>query len=298
MKTTMKAALVGLTCLAVTAVIAPAYAVMIAPQPIPLRVAHADVVVVGKVTKIEDKLVSAPAFPGAKDTVGYQIAVVKVDDPVLNAKGLKEVRVGFVPPPAPGGGPGPRLIGPRFRGITLVEDEEACLLLTKHFDGDFYIMSGPYDAIKKANNANYEKDLEEAKKAAKLLADPLANLKGKEADDRFQVAAMLIERYRTTKLPAGNPPKQEAIDAAESKLILEALRDADWAPPKPTPGRFFVLTPVNTFFRLNLTKDDNWSPPKDGTRIGEAAQAWLKENADTYRIKKFVAEKSDDKKGK
>ena len=111
MKFAVKAGLVCLVALLATAAVS---AMMIAPQPIPLRVAHADVIVAGKVTKIEDKTVSAPSFPGAKDKVEYQIAVVKVDDPILNAKGIKEVRVGFIPPPAPGGGrPG----GPQGGGM-------------------------------------------------------------------------------------------------------------------------------------------------------------------------------------
>src|SRR5260370_1413053 len=86
--------------------------------------------------------------------------------------------------------------GARFRPPTLIEDEEALLYLTKHFDGDFYVMQGIQDVVKKPN-ANYEKDVAEAKKVAKLLADPMASLKSKDADERFQTAAMLIERYRT-----------------------------------------------------------------------------------------------------
>jgi hypothetical protein len=297
MKGALKVGLAGLAFLAALAVAGPVYAVMIAPQPIPLRVAHADVVVVGKVSKIEDKTISATSFPGAKDKVEYQIAVVKVSDPVLNAKGIKEIRVGFIPPPAPGVGGRPPVIGPRFRGPTLTEDEEVCLFLTKHHEADFYTMAAYFDVIKKANNTNYEKEVEEAKKAAKLIADPMANLKAKDAADRFQTAAMLIERYRTPR-PSATPLKQEPIDAAESKLILEALRDADWAPPKPMPGQFMILTPLNSFFRLQLTKDDNWTQPTNGNNFAEAAQAWLKDSAGTYRIKRFVADTKDERKDK
>src|SRR5260370_38522137 len=106
MKLALTASLAGLTMLTAVAVAAdgnqPAGArppagglLVVMPGPIPLRTAKADVVVVGKVTKIEDKTVKAPAFPGAPDKVEYQIAVVNVDDPILNAKGVKEIRVGF-----------------------------------------------------------------------------------------------------------------------------------------------------------------------------------------------------------
>jgi hypothetical protein len=258
---------------------------LVMPSPIPVRAALADMVVTGKVAKIEDKTVSAPAFPGVKDSVEYQIAVVKIDDALLNAKGLKEVRVGFAVQKQGG-------IAPRgYKPASLSEGEEVILFLTKHFDADFYTMPQTFSVIKKANNANFEKELEETKKAAKLLADPMASLKAKDASDRYLVAAMLIERYCTAKQSA-NPPRQEAIDAAESKLILEALHDGDWSPPPPGAGNGWQLTPLSTFLRLGLSKDDNWAPPAK-VSIHDSAKTWLKENADVYRIKRFVYESKD-----
>jgi hypothetical protein len=293
--------LISLACLSMTAAAqqpnqpAPitGKAIML-PSPVAVRVAHADIVITGKVTKIEDKTVSAVAFPGAKDKVEYQIAVVKVDDPIYNAKGIKEVRVGFIPPM-------PGVVRPGgYRPVTLTEDEDALLFLTKHSDADFYTIPAYFDAVKKANNANYEKELEEAKKAGKLIADPMAGLKSKDADDRYLTAAMLIERYHTPK-PSATPPKQEPIEAGESKLILEALRDADWtAPPPPQPGSppGWKLTPQTSFNRLALTKDDKWTPPTDGNKFVDTAKQWLKDNAGTYRVKKFVSDSKEEKKDK
>jgi len=228
------------------------------------------------------------SFPGSPDKVEYQIAVVKVDDPILNAKGLKEVRVGFVPPPPPGH------VRPGGIAVSLTEDVEALLFLTKQFDADFYVVPVYFDVVKKANNTNFDKDVEETKKAAKLIADPTAGLKAKDADDRFLTAAMLIDRYRTQKPPYTQPPKEEPIDAAQSKLILEALRDADWAPPaKPRPG--IQLTPQSVFYRLGLTADDKWNPPQDNAKFADAAKEWLKDNAGNYRIKQYVADKEEKK---
>src|SRR5262249_57364295 len=51
---------------------------LIAPAPVPRRVALADAVVVGKVVSIEEKAVSAPRFPGDMNLVDHKIAVVKV----------------------------------------------------------------------------------------------------------------------------------------------------------------------------------------------------------------------------
>ena len=79
MKRMLLAGVVGVLGLGVLVAGQPAQKVaVIAPQPIPQRVATADAVLVGKVTNIEEKTVAAPAFPGAPQKVEYQIAVVKV----------------------------------------------------------------------------------------------------------------------------------------------------------------------------------------------------------------------------
>src|SRR4051795_10782242 len=76
---------------------------VIAPDPLPRRVALADAVVVGKVTKFEDKTVKI-------NEVEYQVAVVKVEQGLRGAEGLTHVRVAVMPG--------------RGRG-TLAQDQEA-----------------------------------------------------------------------------------------------------------------------------------------------------------------------------
>jgi hypothetical protein len=276
------AAVAGLAAAALLA--GSASAKMIAPAPIPQRVALSDAVVVGKVTGFADKSVSAAPFPGSPDKVEYQVATVQVADAILGAKGMKEIKVGFIPPPA-GGGPGRP--GRRF-GPNLLVDQEACLFLAKHADADFYVLQNYYDVADK-KDGNFDKDVEEAKRCAKLIADPAAGLKAKEAEDRFLTAAMLVVRYKTPR-PSAAEPKTEDVPAEESKQVLLALADADWA-PKNT-GRF-ELTPVMVFYRLGVTEKDGWKPPQDGKEIEAAAKKWLKDNADKYRVQKFVYEKKD-----
>jgi hypothetical protein len=96
-------------------------------------------------------------------------------------------------------------------------------------------------------------------------------------------AAILIEDYRTYRGPKA---KQEPIAAEESKLILRALADADWKEPLA----FTSLRPNATqlFQRLNVTANDGFNAPKGGNQQ-EAIQMWLKRNADTYRIQRYVA---------
>jgi hypothetical protein len=300
MEQTMWAGLAGLSCLAVLTAAAPAKALMIAPAPVAQRVATAQVVVVGKVTGFADKTASAPAFPGATDKTEYQVAIVQVGDALLGAKDMKEIKVGFIPPGAGGpvGGPGG---GPVFikrrPGVNLVVDQEYLLYLTPHFEAPFYTAQNYFDATVKKDNPNFDKELDEVKRCTKLLADPMASLKAKEADDRTLTAEMLVARYRMPRFAAGEP-KTEDVGAEESKLILQTLADADWN-PKPVAGPAgFPMTPLNSFFQLGLTEKDGWKQPQDGKDLEAAAKKWLKDNAATYRVQKVVADKKDDKKDK
>jgi hypothetical protein len=265
-----------------------AKAMMIAPAPIAQRVATADCVVIGTVTSLEAKTVKAPRFQGDKDMAEYTVAVVKIEKGYLGAKELTHIRVGFIPPPVNPMNPGPG-IGPIRRPIpqvNLVKDQQVCLFLSRHAQGgDFYVAPMYYDFID-PKNANFAKDKEEIEKAAKLLANPMAGLESKNATERFDTAALLVVKYRMPKI--GTPAtKQEPIDAKESKLILEAIAGADWTIQPMMP---FALTPQTVFFRLGLTDKEGWKQPMDFKQMPDAAKKWLKDNADTYRLQRFVAE--------
>ncbi len=294
MKMSLWRGLAGLSCLALAAAPVAARAMMIAPPPLSQRVAIADVIVVGKVTGFGDKLVSAvPPNGGAK--VDYQVATVQVGDAVAGLKDAKEIKVAFIPPPPPDPPPppgGPFVIRKRYPQFTLALDQEACLFLVKHPTEDFYVGLNYYDVINKNNNADFDKSLDEVKHFAKLLADPTASLKSDNNDDRFLTAAMLVVRYRTAR---PGQTKTEAIDAGQSKQILQALADADWNPKPPAGGVFlgFQMTPQVAFFRLGLTPQDGWTQPKDAKEIPDAAKRWLKDNVEKYRIQRFVADKTD-----
>jgi len=274
-------------------------AMMMAPAPISQRVAMADGVVVGKVTRIEEKTVAALQFPGNPNPVEYKIAVVKIDKAFGNIKKGTEVRVGFIPPPPvnPNPNPGagrPFILRRPNRDVQLVKDQEACLFLTKHFDASFYVANNYFDVITKTKEtaATFDKDLAEIERFSKLLADPMAGLESKKADDRLTTIELLLARYRTSR-PSATPPKQEPIPAAESKAILTILAEADWTAKQPKVGvapriGFPMNTPNNLFFRLGLTPEDGWSPPEDVRKVPDAAKKWLRDNADSYRIKHFV----------
>ena len=84
--------------------VSPVQALRIAP-PQPDRLAlTTPVVITGKVTSIEKDTVEASSpFAGAKDKQKYKIAVVKVNAGLSGIDGskVKEIKIGFIPPPMP-----------------------------------------------------------------------------------------------------------------------------------------------------------------------------------------------------
>ena len=261
---------------------------LIAPQSITQRVATSDVVAFGKVTGLDEKTVKAERFPG--QVAEFRIATVKIDQHLYGAQGLTHIKVGFVPPTAPR----PGEVRPHIRpypgtAIKLEKDQEVLLFLKKHPKENFYTIPVYFDVVDK-KAAGFDDDLAEAKKIGKLLADPMAGLKAKSAEERFQTAALLVYRYRTFQQGG----KQEPISADESKLILEGLAGADWAAmPVRRPGPYRQqVTPQNVFFMLGLQAKDGWMPPP-GQFMPETAKAWLKANAGSYRIQRYVPAKAE-----
>ena len=80
-------------------------------------------------------------------------------------------------------------------------------------------------------DATFARQLDVVKKAIKVLADPAAALKAKEATDRQFAAIVLVHKYR--KYPRTNDSSakvvQEPIDAEESNTIMQNLAETDWA---------------------------------------------------------------------
>ena len=266
---------------------------LIAPQSITQRVATSDVVALGKVTALGDRTVKAERWPGDKMLGEFRIATVKIADHIYGAQGLTHIKVGFVPP-APVVPPRPGEVRPHIRiyrgpAIKLEKGQEVLLFLKKHPKEDFYTIPVYFDVVEK-KAAGFDDDLAEAKKDGKLLADPMAGLKSKSADERFRTAALLVYRYRTAHFG----DKQQPIAADESKRILEALAGADWnAVPVRRPGPYRQqVTPLSVFYMLGLQPRDGWMPAP-GQPIGEAAQAWLKANAGSYRIQRNATARAE-----
>src|SRR5262249_1180158 len=118
-------------------------------------------------------------------------------------------------------------------------------------------------------------------------AEPMTGLRSKNADERVLTAGLLVAQYRAYK---PGEPKQEPIDAEQSKLILKALAVADFTKPSGPND----ISAHHAFFMLGLTAQGGWNPPpfKDLQKeFPVVVKKWMNDNAEKYRIQRFVAEK-------
>jgi hypothetical protein len=283
-----------------------------APAKPSILAAQSDIVVIGKVVEVEKDTVEATPNKGApKDQkMSYKIAVVKVEESVIGGKGLTQFRVGFpegaaastrpVPAPPPGGGVAGRPFPGRMAPVALTAGQEGCFFLSPHHSGDFYIvgsngMAPPLD--KKAEN--YAKQLEEVKKVAKTIDDPVAALKAKALDDRYQAAMIILQRYQMNR---GGSTTREPIPAEENKLIIALLMELPWLPKETKPRIGSDPAPLSRSALWNMINPNElgYRPPKQPKRkagdpppdfnkiYDEATMAFLKENADKIKIKRYV----------
>lgn len=249
---------------------------LIAIMPVgPTQIATADAVFVGKVTAIE------PVDVGEKGALKYRIAIVTISEAIRGVKDVKSVRVGFIPPTPPKVGAPKIGGGPRNPQLTV--GQEGLFILSMHPEGKFY-QAPNFGAFTASAQPNYKADVDRAKRVAAVMANTKQALQSKDADERLMAASILVAKYRTQRGPGA---QQEPIDADESKLILNAIANASWK-----PARFGDPNPYQLFNQLGITAQDGWKAPvniKTQDDLRDAVQAWVKDNGDTYRIKRFVA---------
>jgi hypothetical protein len=271
----------ALLCAGLTVPCAYVHALMIAPPPGPVRIANSDAVFVGRVTAIQPVDVEAAQFPGAKEKVKYSIAIVEVKEAIRGLKGEKTIKIGFHVPAAPKPGL-PRISGGGFRGVLPQVGQEGLYMINLHHEGKFYNAPN-FGYFVAAADKNLDKEIKTAKQVVAIMANPKAALQSKDADERLMAASIQISVYRSQKAPF--PNKEVAIDADETKLILDALMAGKWQ-----PGRFGQTNAYQLFNQLGINAQDGWKAPmkfKDVDEVRQAAQSWLREHPE-YRIKRFV----------
>lgn len=275
-----------------------AKALVVRVPSLPEQVVQSDAIIVGKVQALEEKPVEAKLFVGAPQKVPFTVANVHIDEVLLGLKSVTHIRVGFIPQPAaadPSTGTRPA-IRPRggLPNPTLKVNQEGCFFLQKHPDGDFYIltpMSNPLDR----KDENYKKQVANIQKSLKLLAAPVAALQSPKLDDRLFTASLLVQKYRQFRNTGGGQPVQQPIGAEESRLILEAIAEADWNKNDPD---MMVQSGQMLFNMLGIQPKDGWKPPQvqPGQNYQEeyqkAAKKWLKDNATKFRMQKWTTAES------
>jgi hypothetical protein len=304
----MKKRLLGLSLalLGVLVLVSPAPALRIAFFPPAQRAIHAEVIVIGKVIGIEKEPVDLAPAPGAPEKVSHKIALVKVQENLSGAENITHLKIAFVPPAAP---PPPsdvdvpvrpvRPVRPPIRpGLQLPElreGDEFLFFLVKHPGGPYYMMPGMYPPIA-AKGAN--KEIEQVKKITAILANPMAGLKSGKPEVRAQAAVVLVMKFRSRPYFA-QQVDQVPIDAEMSRLILQALAEADWREQANV-----VFDVANAVAELELGPRDGWKhgsvafappsadePSQNSLRraLHKSFVEWLKGPGKEYRIKKFVA---------
>lgn len=257
--------------------LAPVWATTIRRVPISERVALADLVVVGKVTEIEDLIFEAEPSRGAV-IFRNKRAVVKVTERVLGNSESTQIRVELF---SNENQPQDAL---RMKLPVLRKNDDVLIFLRRCRGTDSYQFAdgGPFGAIQGSLvDESFKQTVAQANSAARLLLDPMKSLQSKEEDERILTAQMLCIRYCASQLRGIGEMKQESIAADESRLILEnLLLLAD-------KNKHEFLIAIS---RLGPTIEDGMEEPIWGVGGDGRTLAWVREHTATFRIKKWVRE--------
>jgi hypothetical protein len=271
------------------------------PSPVPRGT---DVVIVGKVVEVDRDDVEVVPYRGApkERMLKYKVATVQIEDRVLGAGGITRIRVGYlanangfaggihtpVALTATNGGRPPGV-------VTVAPGLEGCFALAKHPNADFYVVVG---APTYKKDSGFAKEVDRLKKYARTIDDPVAALKAKDLNDRFDAAQILLQRYL---MPQGSS-KREPVPDEENMLLVALLTDLPWVPAdgkrtradgRIAPHRAALWYSINPgefgFTRPNPPKRNPGDPPPNMDKLmDEATTKFLTENGDKIKLKRFV----------
>jgi hypothetical protein len=185
----------------------------------------------------------------------------------------------------------------RHRHLELAVGDEGCFFLKRHEEQPFWTLqpavspagsARPDPLFLRLDSLGYAKEIELARRCARLLRKPREGLTAESAEDRLLTAALLVKRYR------GDPSQRrgfmpgglntQPIDAEESRLILSVLAEADLTASHPEAD----VSALGVFGQLGLGLADGLELPLDRSAIPEKARAWLKTHAGDYRIQQVL----------
>jgi hypothetical protein len=234
------------------------------------RFTSAEWVVVGKITNYDEKSVQMLPAPGANAKQEFAVAVFEITKAIKGADGLTHIRIAV----------------DMAQNLPLAK--EACFFLNPHFEEPVCVMNWRFGAPEYLeNNAGFDALVRQYERWGTLLKNPLDGLQSKDADERFLTAALLITEHRTFRAGFHRPDQRtEAIDATQSKLIMQALADVEWNKVILDNG----VSVASLFGQLAPTVQEGWnaSIKYDAKGYEIAVKNWLRDNAETYRIRTFV----------
>ncbi len=242
----------------------------------------ANVIVVGKVVKLETDMEEHPQFPG-QAKVPYRVAEVKIEQTMLGAKGLTKVRIGF--PANAGGGYGyygDEQLGIDIRGggfipanqMALEADQEGCFVLERHPSGDFYVAVGFTRAsLLNKKDANYAEELKKIEATAKVIKDPETALKAEKPEQVDEALSILGERFRNPNRPGMN--REVALDKDTSKVLMQGMAKVSFEQRQVHLQKFFGVE-VSKFTGSGTT-----------TEMNDRQVKYLNDNAGKVELKRF-----------
>jgi hypothetical protein len=227
-------------------------------------------VVVGKVTGFDGRMVAAALSAEASAKQEFAVAEVEILQALKGAEGLTHLRIGFTP------------------AENLHVGQVGCFFLNPHFAEPFYLMPRRLGLPTwRDNNPGFDAEVKQYELWGNLLRDPNMSLQSENREDRYLTAALLLAEYRTFQPGVHDKSrKMTPIDAEVSKRILLVLAEADWS----KEGQSLPMMPAQLFAQLGVTAKEGWNAQvgHTGASYEAAAKKWLKDNAETYRIKAFV----------
>ena len=259
------------------------------------RALTAQAVFVGTVIEIgkDAVVVEEPAGESqVKDkgpTVAFQVAVVKITDPLIGVKDLNELRVGFDPhvagavrkgeAPEEGGKDAPRTAPlPQLQ-----KGQQWLFFLNKHASGKFWVMPELYYPLSIDGKEDREHFARVVHVTA-VLANPLKELRAEKAEDRSFAAVVLLESYHL--IPAGTPgAKVSKVPLEESRLIMKGLTESDWNIGNPVVGGGMW----QTYLRHRPSEKDGWisdDATADFNKFRDEFACWLAGPGANYRLER------------
>jgi hypothetical protein len=258
------------------------------PEQQVFRRAVTSALVVSGTVAVGKETVEATAEYGHAAKTTYKLATIRVKDVLVGDKPGDTVTV-LLPPaepvavPAETRGRPPLLRRQPVQPVQLIDGQEGVFFLSRHPNAPphHHIPRGavPLNPL----DTDYKDHLAAVKRVGAVVADPVPALKAKAAADRYDAAVALVYRYR---FAFGNMPAEEvAVPAEETKLLLAAIAEFDWAEfDKPfvpgAPPRDYTKQPNDLLTLLGIHQGGDTGFPKVQVNPGQGMFAAYRQ---TYR---------------